>query len=362
MNREKRAANWHMKIDKKISDRLLNLLYTTTLKEVATKVPIVSKVLYQQDSIPHKSVLDNLAENEWKQKPIELATQDLPQNPLTKYRSNILKFKCPNSFVTQEDFYNIFPINRERLYNLHGELRRKGLPLLAIKGRNPVSLLHSGSYYLVFESYKHACVYWLETRNKVLNGIDMQLEFVLPKEAELKYMLSPFLDSLINSILKNKPLAFDLVPKTPLQMIFGSSKEKLALVSQIKKISTNIDRESLDYKLLDMDPIYDPILKFIDPKTRHSAVLVRNLPMDLSPHALPKLLWDYDLANLPHVSDCFTTIRLSPVNQVHLTLIRFADHENAKRFVRNYHGKRWRLVLSENDKQFYEPILCEIIL
>ena len=53
-----------MKIDKKASDRLLNLLYTTTLKEVATKVPIVTKVLDQQDDVPQKSVLDSLAEKE----------------------------------------------------------------------------------------------------------------------------------------------------------------------------------------------------------------------------------------------------------------------------------------------------------
>lgn len=351
-----------MKIDKKASDRLLNLLYTTTLKEVATKVPIVTKVLYQQDDVPQKSVLDSLAENEWKQKPIEQAVADLPQGTLTKNRSNILKFTCPNSLLSQYDFYNLFPINRERRYNLVGDLRRNGLPFSAIKGRNPLSLLHSGSYYLLFESHKHACVYWMETRDKVVNGFDMKLEFVLPKESELKYMLSPFLDSNINNVLKNKPIMYELVPKTPVNMIFLSSKEKQKLLAEIKETSSTIVRDSESYKLLDLDPTHKPLFKFLDPKTRHSSVLVRNLPMDLSPHALPKLLWDYDLAKPSSINDCFTTIRLDPVNQIHLTLIRFADHQNARRFVRNYHGKRWRLVLASHHKLFHSPILCEVIL
>ncbi|RLV82790.1 hypothetical protein JA9_003846 [Meyerozyma sp. JA9] len=350
-----------MKIDKKASDRLLNLLYTTTSKEVATKVPIVTKVLYQQDSEPQKSVLDSLAENEWRQKPIEQAVAELPRGPLTKNRSNILKFTCPNSFISQHDFYNLFPINRERRYNLVGDLRRNGLPFSAIKGRNPLSLLHSGSYYLLFESHKHACVYWMETRDKVVNGFDMKLEFVLPKESELKYMSSPFLDPGINSVLNNKPLVYESVPKTPVSTIFSSSKEKSKLLGEIKETSSTIDRDSEDYRLSDVDPTHKPLFRFLDPKTRHSSVLVRNLPMDLSPHALPKLLWDYDLAKSSSVNDCFTTIRLDPVNQVHLTLIRFADQHNAHRFVRNYHGKRWRSVSASSNKQFHSPILCEVL-
>ena len=66
------------KLSKGASNRLLNLLYTTTSTEIATKVPIVSKYLYQQDETltnekPNEkakgSILDGLMENEWKQKP-----------------------------------------------------------------------------------------------------------------------------------------------------------------------------------------------------------------------------------------------------------------------------------------------------
>lgn len=202
----------------------------------------------------------------------------------------------------------------------------------------------------------------MEMRDKMVNGFDIKLEFVIPKESELKYMLSPFFDTDINGSLKNKPLPIlDLVPKTPLSTIFHSSKRKLQQTKQLKKASASIDRTSDSYTLLDTDPTHDILLSFLDVDVRNRYVLVRNLPIDLSPHALPKLLWDYDLADLPDLSDCFTTVRLDPVNQVHLKVIRFADHTNAQRFVRNYHGKKWHLVQAGDDKPLPKPILCEVL-
>ena len=48
---------------------------------------------------------------------------------------------------------------------------------------------------------------------------------------------------------------------------------------------------------------------------------------------------------------------------MNLTLIRFRDHDNATRFVRSFHGKKWQGSKSglKEFKRLYEPILCEIV-
>lgn len=351
------------KLSKGASNRLLNLLYTTTSTEVATKVPIVSKYLYQQDEVSgnekaKRSILDGLMENEWRQKPLETAIEDLPKTSALRKKSNILKFKCQNSFISYNDFYNIYPINRERKYYLSDELR-KGIRFKVVKARNPVNLLPTGAYYLIFPNYKHACVYWMETVGKQINGFDLNLEFVGATASELKYMSSPFLDSSINDLLKNHKLRIEkTVGNTPIQNIFQLSSNKSYIIKQIMDLGK---QKIENYQNIDVDPLYAPIVALIDTNSRIALVLVRNLPFGLSKHALPKLLWDYELAPLAKFSNCFTTIINDPLNQVHLNLIRFANKENAQRFVRNFHGKKWESVQSEKEKKFYEPILCEIV-
>ena len=355
------------KLSKGASNRLLNLLYTTTSTEIATKVPIVSKYLYQQDETltnekPNEkakgSILDGLMENEWKQKPLETAVEDLPKTNAARRKSNILKFNCQNSFISYNDFYNIYPINRERKYYLSDELR-KGIQFKVVKARNPINLLPTGAYYLIFPNYKHACVYWLETIDKQINGFDLNFEFVGATANELKYMSSPLLDSSINELLHNHKIRIEkTIGNTPIQNIFQHSPYKSSIITQIM----NLEKKKIEnYEYLDLDPVYGPIIDLIDTNSRVALVLVRNLPFGLSKHALPKLLWDYELAPLAKFSNCFTTIVNDPINQVHLNLIRFANKDNAQRFVRNFHGRKWESVQSEKEKKFYEPILCEIV-
>lgn len=351
------------KLSKGASNRLLNLLYTTTSTEVATKVPIVSKYLYQQDEAKSSeetkgSILDGLMENEWKQKPLEAAMEDLPNIETVRRKSNILKFNCQNSFIGYKDFYDIYPINRERKYYLSDELR-KGIQFKVIKARNPVNLLHTGAYYLIFPNYKHACVYWMEAIGKQINGFHLNFEFVSATANELKYMTSPLLDNTINDVLHNQGIKLNkTIGNTPIQNIFQYSANKASVIGQVMALE-KVKHEN--YEFLELDPIYPPLLSLIDVNSRVSLVLVRNLPFGLSRHALPKLLWDYELAPLSKFSNCFTTILNDPINQVHLCLIRFANKENAKRFVRNFHGRKWESVQSEREKKIYNPILCEIV-
>lgn len=351
------------KLSKKVSDRLLNLLYTTTSTEVATKVPIVTKFLYEQsdDSIKHRSVLDGLMENEWKQRPITESVDDLPKLELTRNKSNILKFRCQNSYISATDFYNIYPINRERKYLLSNELR-KGIRFEVVKARNPLTLLLTGSYYLIFPNYTHACVYWLETLGKNLNGFKLNLEFVNCNSNELKYMSSPYLGDSGDEIPHHKNNKHNIgsdIGKQPVQEIFKHNLSKVSIIDQLAQLENNKSTTSL--RNLDHDPNYSLLAKFASLKERHNCVLIRNLPFGLSKHALPKLLWDYDLAFSGDFSKCIKTIINDPIKQSHICLIQFANNTNAKRFVRNFHGKKWESVQSEKEKLVYEPLLCETI-
>ncbi|CCE81827.1 Piso0_002502 [Millerozyma farinosa CBS 7064] len=348
------------KTPKQTSERLLKLLYKTASTELAPKNPIVTRYLYEREGEEHvsssTSVLDDLRANQWRQKPIDSVLEDIPATAETKEKSCILKFNCPNSFLDFSDFYNIYPINRERKYFLSDDLRR-GIQLKTVKARSPSNLLFMGSYYLVFPNYKHACVYWMETVGKQLNGYDLKLKFVRPSKEIIEQMSSPFFDPDINTKLSGMSGGSPL-SNIKRKSIFEISPAKHALIDKI--IHTDKTRP-VNYETLDIDPAYEDLCDFLDLKERVSSVLVRNLPFGLSKHALPKLLWDYDFAPLPNLSSCFTTIHNDPTNQLHLTLIRFANKDNAVRFVRNFHGRRWESVQSGKEKKLHEPLLCEII-
>lgn len=340
--------------------RLLNLLYKKSVPEINNKVPIVKRVLYDQDphQEPLKSVLDELMEHLWRQKPIEIAVQDVKSAlPDTKL-SNILHFSCKNSLVGRQDFHNIFPINRERQYFLDQELR-KGLLFHVVKARNPVSLLFSGLYYLVFPNLNQTCVYYLETKGKLINGFNLDFEFVLPTEKHLKRMSSPLLQSYDIALVESavKSLNPNSVGVAPISDIFRNSPSKCRIIDELKLIDADRSR----YMNKDNDPLFHLLELFIDVPGRYKQVLVRNYPFGLSKPALLNLLWDYQLASVENPLSSIAHIHSDPVTQTTSTLLNFRDEVNARRFVRNHHGRRWEKILNRDDKAVYEPILCEIL-
>ncbi|KAG7195189.1 uncharacterized protein KQ657_003714 [Scheffersomyces spartinae] len=361
------------KLPKLASDRLLNLLYTTTSYEVQSKVPYMSKVLYnigqddatKENPVEHRSILDDLQANDWKQKPVSEAVRDLVRLNKSHLSTNILKFKCANSFILSWDFYNMFPINRERTYLLPSKLRKKGVEFEVVKARDPNTLLFNGSYYLIFPNHILASIYWLETRLKTINGMNVKFEFVKPIESEMKYMSSPYFDSeLVGSSklhYKSNTISKDGGSRnTPIRNIFKDSESKLGLIEEVFKYNKTYKDNNEDINQI--NPIYTLLKSFISMNTRLNSVLVRNLPFGLSKFALPNLLWDYDLAPLSRVSDCFTTIAKDPLLQISLLMIQFADQENARRFVRSFHGRLWPgSVQSKQEMAMDQPLICEII-
>ncbi|EEQ40375.1 hypothetical protein FOB63_003309 [Clavispora lusitaniae] len=339
-------------------NRLLNLLYKKTVPEVSPKVPLVKRVLYDldQNEKTHKSALDDLMEHSWRQKPMETAIDDVKKKLSNPVLSNILLFSCKNSLVGRRDFHNVFPVNRERFYFLDQQLR-KGLDFHVVKGRNPASLIFSGQYYLLFANINQACVYYMETQGKLINGFDLQFDFVLPTENHLKRMASPLIQSSDTSNKSEISIRPDTVGITPISDIFKISPSK----SRILKELETLDPDRSRYIKENPDPMYDLMARFIDVPNRYKQVLVKNYPFGLSKPALSNLLWDYQFASPENPQDSITHIHSDPLTQTTSTLLNFKDETNAKRFVRNHHGRRWEKMLDRNDKPLYEPIICEIL-
>ncbi|ODV64826.1 hypothetical protein HYPBUDRAFT_154156 [Hyphopichia burtonii NRRL Y-1933] len=354
------------KLPKASSDRLLNLLYTATAKEVSNKVPIVTKHLYANQDRPesgeaagNKSEFETLLQNPYNHKPMIQAMEDMAQIDSRSIKSTVLRFRCPSSLLTPNDFYYIYPINRERQYLLNGSLHQ-GLTFSVVKGRNPTTLMFNGSYYLIFPNYNQACIYWLETKLKYINGFNVNFEFVDITESSLKNLSSPFLKpSYISSSFASDTLNPNI---TPIHKIFKESDYHSKVLEEIFKLRKH-NYDPVKYTEKSIDPIFHQLNKFVLPKLRQKLVLVKNLPFNLSKYTLSKLLWNYDLEPLSNQSLCFTTIINDPLVQTRLTLIRFADSLNARRFVRNFHGRKWDNIqfAEKKERKVYDPILCELL-
>lgn len=337
---------------------LLNLLYEKTVPAIRPKVPIVKRVLYEVGSSPEasKSVLDDLMQFQWSQKPLEAAIEDVKKagkTPLT----NILKLSCKNAYVSKSDLYNIYPVVRDRRYLLKSTLKN-GIDFCFVKARNPLSLMYTGSFYLIFRNYNQACAYFLETQKKVLNGMSMDLQFVQPSERHLKQMASPFLDD--PKFIKPKENIKHLIQnfhKTPIQEIFASSGLHLDIIKQLL-VSLH---DYTKYMGLEEDPMYGTLARFSYSARRSNLVVVRNLPFGITGPALHDLLWDYEFATDENPRASIHNLNLDPVSQVSTALLNFKNVKHARRFVRNYHGRRWEKVMSRKEKALYEPILCEIL-
>lgn len=319
------------KLTKASGERLANLLFTTTSREVAPKVPKMKKFLYdiENDSGPlPSSILDGLLLNLWKQRPINEAPNDLPTNK-RHVASNILQFPCTSAYIKPQDFKSLFPVHRERQYEIPKD---QDLKFQVVKLRNPTNLCFENAYYLIFRNYIEACVYLNETNHKQVNGLGLNLKFVEMDHNRLKHIFSPYIEG------KSIPQTGKLFEHVPIRELFCNSK-KLKQIEQLSENPTNVD--------------YDTMTKYIDATTRRSSIVVRNLPMKLTDDALSRILWDYELNKNP-----FITVIHDTVKQAHVKVIRFTHESCADRFVRNFHGKRWDF---SGDGKLYEKVLCEVL-
>lgn len=339
-------------------NRLLNLLHAKTVPEIRQKVSVVKRVLYDHETSTDSetSVLDDMMHSPWEQKPMSMAVKEV-ENAIPKVlKSNVLRLKCPIAQVGRADLHNIYPITRDRHFALP-ELMRKGLQFHVVKARNPISLLFTGSYYLVFANYNQACLYYLESKGKLINGFEVDLDFVYPNKTHLKYMGSPVLHQKKIDAVEGFDDLSEKFKQLDCLKIFRGSETQLKIITELEKVK----RDRSAFMNLDKDPLFEILEYFMDVPTRYSLVVVRNLPLGVTKPLLSQLLWNYEFATENNPQDSMGIIHSSSASQVTLALMRFKDETNARRFVRNYHGRPWNKISNSNVKPLYEPIRCEII-
>lgn len=328
-------------------EKLLALLYKRALPEIKTKVPIIKRVLYELGPLDSDQSLLDLAADLLKQKPMESAVADVQAKFAEVKLTNILRFNCRNSFISREDFQNLFPVNRERYYYLDGPLR-KMLRFHTVKARDPATLSFLGSYYLVFPNVNQACIYFQETTNKLVNGFDLELQFESPSERMLRRVASPLLSPDLNQ---------DDLPRRLPEDVFELSASKKELISKL----ANLELDLLQFLGSQKDPLYDLLHLFSNGDSRNAQVLVKNLPFGVTQPALENLLWDYDFYTPNDPQKSILRFATDVATSTSSTIIRFKDNANAKRLVRNYHGHEWDKIKGRSDKIISAPILCEIL-
>ncbi|CAN3368159.1 hypothetical protein DICA3_F21396 [Diutina catenulata] len=332
-----------MNLPKRPNDKLLSLLYSAASVEVAPKVPMVQSYLYQDATqAPSGSVLDSLMEKDWTQKP----AVDILSHRWVKEQSvmsNVLKYPCFNQFISEKDFVNIFPANRERAYRVPGPTKQ-GLAVTSIKSRNPLTLVFQDAYYLVFKNTVEAALYAVETRGRALNGISLNLQMVEPNMDMISHCFSPFLFK--NQRQPAKVAQLEKFPSTG-EIFRGMAKRK----NQANKAETLTQ----GHESLNMHPNFAFIRQLANPELRQRSVMVRHMPFGLSKHTIPRMLWDYELESVQ-------TLVEDIVRASHIQLFIFKSSSHAQRFVRNWHGKHWEMMQHHRqEKKFHSPILCEII-
>lgn len=330
-----------------MSKKLLNLLYQATSREVAPKVPMVKAHLFATDGaeLPAKLALDDLMENQWNQKPA-VAALDHPW--IRKHSpTNVLHIACPSSFLTEEDFVDVFPINRERQYRVPHNTKR-GLDVKMIKLRHPLTLAFENLYYLVFNNAIEALLYVLETHNKTINGLRLRPSFVEPLAHVAKHWVLPWFVEKLPLPLKIKDdIYLWPTPKIPLSIITRKLDYYRNLLTQLDTATQKVDSDQ-------PHPNLDIINTITHTDRRRRLVIVRNWPFGILPLTTNRLLWDYDVESMaPVLSDI--TKNLS----VHL--ITFTNPTQAQRFIRNYHGRKWDPIQwGHKEKPLHEPIQVEI--
>lgn len=339
-------------------NQLLNLLHAKTVPEIREKVSVVKRVLYDHESSADSetSVLDDMMHSPWQQKPMSIAMEEVEKMNPKVSKSNVLRLNCPIAQVGRADLHNIYPLNRDRHFALP-ELMRRGLQFHVVKARNPISLSFMGSYYLVFPNYNQACVYYLESKGKLINGFEIDLDFVYPNKTHLKLMGSPILHSKKIDAIDGFEDLSETFKQLDCLKLFRGSEPQLKIITELEKIEK--DRSS--FVNLNIDPLYDILEYYMDVPTRYNLVVVRNLPFGITKPNLNQLLWNYEFATENNPQDSMGILHSSPATQVTLALMRFKDETNARRFVRNYHGRSWHKMNKSNLKPLYEPIRCEIV-
>lgn len=324
------------KISEEASNKLISLLYSRAAHKVSPKVQRARQILYGEANTGKSSNTSRVQSIDEDHAQTLLGSGLMTLQPQEealfsvwpKIQSNILKFYCPNSYITREDFIRVYPPPRQQRYEpiVSESLTESKLmfDFQVVKERNAFDLAFGNAYYLIFPTQLAACVYMKETEYKMLNGFHLKFEF------------AP-----INTTTLNK-----IAPE-----LLYSGDEDYAMA-----IQKCVDMEVKPHVGVQFDN-YDVLKELIDYEKRQRTVLVENLPFGLKMSALMRLLWNYRLDYEP-LNEVYRNIKMD--RSVHL--LRFTTRTEALHFVNNFHGKRWDILqFREKETPLNYPLSCEIL-
>ncbi|KAG7661771.1 uncharacterized protein J8A68_004719 [[Candida] subhashii] len=323
------------KLPQEASNKLINLLYSRIATKVTPQLPKLRNILYDEvstvqndklsssDVTPVQRVLQTLGP--------ELMTLKDKEDALNRVRpkitSNILRLKCPNSYITRDDFSRILPMRREQTYvpimTDGSSLSINAFEFLAVKERSNFDLSFQNAYYLIFANQLDACVYLEETRHRVLNGIRLNFQFAEITEDSLKR----------------------IVPET----LYYGTKNYSALVGLCTSVKSN-QYTSAPFQN------YELLKNLVNFEHRRRSVLVRNMPPGLTHSSLTSELWNINL----HYNKPITVVRNDSTTESSVYLLHFTSIASAENFVNRYHGRNWDN-FPDRENGLHNPVLCEII-
>ena len=311
----------------------MNLLYKETASNIekSKAIPRITRQLYNEPDLEPESVFTTTS-----------TRRKLPATDALKIGaesvsvpSNILSFKCPLLFITKQDFQNLLPKDHNLTYALNPVNNFE-----VVKKRLGEQLQFQNEYLLLFKSHLNARVYQLETKGKLINGLQFKTQ----------YQPIDIIDELVP-------------PK--LQVANHQS-----LVDQIKVLESTAQSTTEPAPL---SPCYDesyPILShLIDAPNRAKSILIHNWPFGLKEDLVIESLWNYNLAvkydqDPNAVESPIESIYSNIMQGVNIIKMNFKSEYDALRFIRNFHGTKWLKLQNfrkVEEKVSYLPLLCETL-
>ncbi|KAI5964975.1 hypothetical protein CANMA_003486 [Candida margitis] len=337
--------------------KLMNLLYKETATNVQTShtLPQITRQLYNENTTstnetnsPIDSSMDILHNYQTTKRKLPAMEALKVNHDVIPIKSNILSFKCINSFLTKHDFQNLLPQDRNSTYSV---TPRDNFEV--VKKRSGHLLNFQNEYLLIFHNHLNAKIYQLETQDKLINGIQLKLEFepidiidnLIPQKLQTANHQS--LISQLNALKHHH------------QSAAGSSSSSSAAAAAATTTTT-------------LSPTYDenyPILThLLDTPNRNKSVLVHNWPFGLKPKLVVDSLWNYNLAlekkensdDNPAIESIYSNV----MQDINIIKMNFNKEADALRFIRNFHGTKWLKLQNfrkVGEKVSYLPLLCETL-
>lgn len=339
------------------SKKLINLLYSSTASKLPLTnkgsiisditTPTISRILYQDLSSTSGNT-DNILDLASPPSPrLKFPTEHKSLRDIGIVNSNIIRFKCPILYITKNDlvkslltlslgnfkYDNDNDINGLRklpsYYNNNNQFELIKKRDYRINTNQPLKFL--GEYYMIFENQLLANKFIQGSPNNgvIINGMRIHFEIIKLNESILKSMSNEKISD------------------------FNKINEILSIINKPENDNGGDgDGDSNDFQILK---------NWLGGgnQNRDNYVLVQNWPFGLSSIYISKLLWNYKLLDIINIK---TDIK----QQLNIVLLKFDNHKDSSRFIRNFHGRKWdHLQLKSNtiNKEiiFYQPLLCETL-